>query len=189
MSPSHALRGLVAALAAACTLALPSTSSAATLGTYDYLLAPTTSCANQTSYTIDVATQRSAMHCLISYARTRSGLKPLTRSALLDSSAQYKAQDIVSCNQFSHTACGRSFDYWIKKVGWTGRRWGENIAWGSDNSSYSTPRTIMRSWLHSDGHRANILNPYYDQAGVGLVRARFSGYQAGIWVQHFGGSR
>jgi uncharacterized protein YkwD len=188
MSRTSRALGVLAAVASIVgTTLVPSSAAAATLGTYDYLLAPTTTCANQTSYATTIDTQRTAMHCLVNYARTKSGLKPLARNSKLDWSATKKANDIVSCNSFSHTACGRSFDYWIKQSGWTGSRWGENIAWGSDNGGYSTPRTIMRSWLHSDGHRANILKSTYTQLGVGLVRARFNGYQAGIWVQHFGG--
>jgi uncharacterized protein YkwD len=183
----RALRAVVVLSAIAGALALPSSSSAATLGTYDYLLAPAATCPNQTSYSTDAATQLAAVHCMTNYARTRSGLKPLARNTTLDWSAAKKSQDIVGCNSFSHTACGRSFDYWIKQSGWRGSRWGENIAWGSDNGSRSTPYQIMRMWIHSDGHRANILKSSYTQLGVGLVRGRFSGYQAGVWTQHFGG--
>lgn len=180
-------RATILALVVTCAALLPGQASAATLGTYDYLLAPTTTCANQTSYSLDPATQSTAMHCLTNYARTRSGLKPLTRQSMLDWSAARKAQEIVSCNSFSHTACGRTFAYWIRQSGWTGSRWGENIAWGSDNGNLSAPRSIMRAWLHSDGHRANILKSSYTQLGVGLMRGPFKGYQAGVWVQHFGG--
>ena len=187
---SRALLGAVALVAAVASLVgAPTASQAATLGTYDYLLAPSTTCANQDDYRLSVATQKQAMYCLIDYARARQGVGVVKPSTVLDQSAQRKAQDIVDCNQFSHYACGRSFDYWIKAYGYTGRRWAENIAWGSNSGARSTPHNIMRAWLHSDGHRINLLNPSYDARGVGLVKARFQGYDAGIWVQHFGGSR
>lgn len=184
---SRMLRATVAIFALTGALLVPSSSQAATLGTYDHLLAPSTTCANQTTTSLAVSTQVAAMHCMTNYARTRSGLKPLTRVSQLDWSATKKAQDIVSCNSFSHTACGRTFDYWIKQSGWRGSRWGENIAWGSDSGGRSTPRSIMRTWLHSDGHRLNILKSGFSQLGVGLVRGPFKGYPAGVWVQHFGG--
>jgi uncharacterized protein YkwD len=38
---------------------------------------------------------------------------------------------------------------------------GENIAAG-----YDTPRALLSAWMHSPGHRANILNPHFDRIGV-----------------------
>lgn len=173
----------VAATAAA-LVGVPSAGAAA-LGTYDHLLAPETSCAGQTDHRLPIASQRATMGCMIQYARATHGVRTTTLAAL-DTSAQNKAADILRCKQFSHTACGRSWDYWIKASGVRFTRWGENIAWGSDSGARSTPRSIMRAWLHSDGHRANLLNPYYTSHGVGLVKGTFNGYAAGIWVQHFG---
>lgn len=161
-------------------------SAATTSGAYDHLLAPEASCPGQSSSTATVAAQTSTMHCLLDFARAWQGLRPTPPLAALDTSAASKAADILRCQQFSHTACGRTWDYFISRSGVRFSRWAENIAWGSDNGSYSTPRSIMRSWLYSDGHRANILNANYNASGVGLVRGTFSGYRAGVWVQHFG---
>jgi uncharacterized protein YkwD len=38
---------------------------------------------------------------------------------------------------------------------------GENIAYG-----YDSPRALLSAWMHSPGHRANILNPHFDRIGV-----------------------
>jgi len=38
---------------------------------------------------------------------------------------------------------------------------GENIAYG-----YSTPRALVSAWMHSPGHRANILSPHFHRIGV-----------------------
>ncbi|MCW2960967.1 MAG: SCP-like extracellular [Thermoleophilia bacterium] len=171
---------------AAGLVAAPGAQAATTSTQYDYLLAPTTLCAGQTSSTASVAAQEAAMHCLVDYARGKQGLRPTVANAALDLAAERKAADILRCQQFSHTACGRAWDYFIKSSGTRFTRWGENIAWGSDNGGRSTPRSIMRGWLYSSGHRANILNASYNAKGIGLVRGRFSGYAAGIWVQHFG---
>ena len=48
--------------------------------------------------------------------------------------------------------------------GWT---LGENLAWGS--YQLATPKSIVRSWMHSPGHRANILNADFHEIGVGVV--------------------
>jgi uncharacterized protein YkwD len=34
----------------------------------------------------------------------------------------------------------------------------------------STPRSIMRAWMHRTGHRANILNSRFREIGLGVHR-------------------
>ena len=43
---------------------------------------------------------------------------------------------------------------------------GENIAYG-----YETPAELVRAWMHSAGHRANILSPQFHRIGVSGWRA------------------
>jgi uncharacterized protein YkwD len=43
---------------------------------------------------------------------------------------------------------------------------GENIAVGFDS-----PRALVSAWMHSEGHRANILNPHFHRIGVSGWRA------------------
>lgn len=184
------IRFTFAALVAALTLviaAIPATAAAA--GQYDYLLAPEASCPGQSNSTSPAESQTASMRCLIDFARARHGVRATAQATYLDNSAQQKAQDILRCQQFSHTACGRTWDYWIRATGVSFSRWSENIAWGSNNGGYSTPRSIMRSWLYSDGHRTNLLNPSQNVKGVGLARGTFKGYAAGVWVQHFATTR
>ncbi len=40
----------------------------------------------------------------------------------------------------------------------------ENVGFGDD------AETLQSGWMHSPGHRANLLNPRYNQMGVGIVR-------------------
>lgn len=56
---------------------------------------------------------------------------------------------------------------------------GENIAAGR-----STAKAIMNSWMHSDGHRANILNPDFKKLGVGYQKIEKSAYTY-YWVEIF----
>lgn len=53
----------------------------------------------------------------------------------------------------------------------------ENIAYG-----YPTPRAVVRGWMGSKDHRANILNCRLRHIGVGLVRADGAAW----WTQVFG---
>ena len=56
------------------------------------------------------------------------------------------------------------------------RRAGENIAWGQ-----RTPEAVMKAWMNSSGHRANILNEKFTSIGVGCYE------QNGVlyWTQLF----
>ena len=60
----------------------------------------------------------------------------------------------------------------------------ENIAWGT--SEVGTVRAIVNAWLHSAGHRENILGPYAE-IGIGLRIGALEGHPgAHVWVQEFG---
>jgi uncharacterized protein YkwD len=173
----------VAALAAA--VLLGGGSSARAAGPYDYLLAPGTRCANQTSAAASLNLQAQSMYCLINYARERSGRATLTPTALMASAAR-KSRDILSCQQLSHTACGRDFAFHIRAVGYGGSCWGagENLAYGT--GSFGAPRSIMSGWLNSSGHRQNMLASYFRDYGIGLLRGSLSGSSGQVWVAHFG---
>ena len=53
---------------------------------------------------------------------------------------------------------------WVPNGSWSA---GENIAWGS--GSLGTPASIVDGWMHSAGHRANILNGAFTQIGIGVA--------------------
>ena len=129
------------------------------------------------------------MRCMHKYARSKRNRQPLAFNSDLFSSSNSKAKDILRCNDFSHTACGRPIDYWFKRVGYPGGcgGWWENISWGSVQGGYGTVRAVMSRWLHSDSHRKNILRPAARELGIGVTRGAFYGYRdALIWVGHFG---
>ncbi len=127
------------------------------------------------------------MACLTNYAREQRGLRPFAEVPALDRSAGRKSADILRCDSFSHTACGRDFTHWIRRSGYApGSCWsaGENIAWGS--GGLGTVRSIFRSWMGSSGHRANILSAGFRDLGVGLTVGSLEGYpDAHVWTQHF----
>jgi len=127
------------------------------------------------------------MACMTDFARQHAGLGDLSPADSLERSAGEKSDDILSCNDFSHFACGREFTYWMAEAGYTSTpcwRVGENLAWG--NNEYGTVRSIFEAWMRSPGHRDNILG---DFAEIGIrVRVGTLGGVPGtrIWAQHFG---
>ena len=151
------------------------------------LIAPTAVCADQTDPAAAPAVQEQAMRCMSNYAREHAGAGALAGAADLDRSAGDKSGDILRCDSFSHFACGREFTYWMRRVGYIPARcWSaaENIAWGTGERG--NVRSIFRAWIHSPGHRENILGPY-TQIGVGLEVGTLDNHtDVHVWTQHFG---
>ena len=153
----------------------------------DGLIAPTASCPNQEALDAPPPVQERAMLCMANYARAASGEAALEEAEPLVESARDKARDILDCDSFSHTACGREFSYWMRETGYMSAscwRVGENLAWGA--GEYGSVRAIFRAWMRSPEHRANILGDY-SQTGIDLRGGTLDG-TAGtrVWAQHFG---
>lgn len=127
------------------------------------------------------------MLCLTNYARRQSDLAAYRAHPKLARSASLKAADILRCDAFSHTACGRPFTWWIEK-GYARRKcWsaGENIAWGG--AYLGSPREIFEAWMRSPSHRAAILSSQYREIGVGFRIGSLGKWDSAlVWVQHFG---
>jgi uncharacterized protein YkwD len=186
------MRGLRSPAFCACiavaVLGLASVASAAA-DPYAMLLAPSGTCglaADQLG--LDAPAAQVAMQCLTNYARAQQGLAPLQLNPTLNAAGQAKLKSNVSCAEFSHTPCGQPFDTVFSSYiqGATSYQIGENIAWGT--GSYGTPRQTMNGWVHSAGHRENILTAAYAELGIGYLPGQtFQGYSgATLWSQEFG---
>jgi uncharacterized protein YkwD len=141
-------------------------------------------CPRQNDAGADASVQEKAMLCLVNRARGAHGLPALAAPPSLAKAAGRKSGDILRCDEFSHEACGRQFTYWIERFGYRFCSAGENIAYGG--GSYATPRSILSLWMHSSGHRRNILGAYED-IGIGLRVGALEGERAAhVWTQEFG---
>src|SRR3954454_5529642 len=156
---------------------------------YALLLAPAGTCGPADAQLgLDEQTAQLTMLCLTNYARQHAGLSPLSLNATLTTAGAAKLHADVSCGVFSHEPCGQRFDtvFAPYTAGSSAFRIGENIAWGT--GSFGTPRSIMDAWLHSTGHRENILTPDFKELGIGyLSDEAFEGYVGAVlWSQQFG---
>ena len=121
---------------------------------------------------------RKAILCLINRERNSRGLKKLDRDRKLQRASQNHNDYMQRHRCFSHQCSGEpSLTSRLQKVGWltgglNGWTYGENIAWGSGH--YGTPRSLVRAWMKSSGHRANILNSRFDEIGVGYTKGTIS---------------
>jgi hypothetical protein len=82
------------------------------------LIAPPAACPSQLDASAPATTQERTMRCMTDFARARVGLGALADSPQLDLSAEDKGSDVLRCNSFSHTACGREFTYWMREAGY-----------------------------------------------------------------------
>lgn len=94
--------------------------------------------------------------------RNRHGLSKLkTTDALCDASG-VRAKELYK--KFSHTRpSGKKWTTALSAEGVKYRSAAENIARG-----YTSPCSVVKAWMESDGHRSAILNSKYSYLGVGL---------------------
>jgi uncharacterized protein YkwD len=118
------------------------------------------------------AAVRAAILCLHNQIRAERGLPALRENGRLRKAAARHSNDMVSRGYFEHTAPGgvtmvdriRAARYVPRNAGWA---LGENLAWGTGR--LATPRSVMRSWMESPGHRANVVKRAYREIGIGVV--------------------
>ncbi len=102
---------------------------------------------------------------LMNAHRISLGLSPLIWDSRAAAVAQAHSREMFERHYFSHTSPdGRSTWDRLDARGVTYSRAGENIAWGQETGS-----AVLRAWLDSPGHRANIERGSYTHHGVGRV--------------------
>jgi uncharacterized protein YkwD len=153
------------------------------------LIAPAGRCAGEEiASTAQRARAVRAMLCLTNYARSQIGRRGYKIDAGLGRSASLKAGDILRCDAFSHSACGRPFNWWIdRRYVDDARCWraAENIAWATPG--LGSVRMIFKAWMRSPGHRSAILSRQYEEIGIGFRIGKLKDRaSARVWVQHFG---
>jgi len=103
---------------------------------------------------------------------------PLEGVPSLHQAAQVHADDMAVNDFFDHVGSdGSSFAQRAQRAGFTGQPIGENIAGGSP-----TAQGAIDQWLGSDGHCANMMNPFATQIGIGFAPG---GPYGTSWVQVF----
>ncbi len=112
---------------------------------------------------------------LVNAERAKAGLSALTTNTTLTSAANVRAKETKTL--FSHTRPdGSSCFTALTQAGVNYKTAGENIAYGQ-----KTPAEVVKAWMESPGHRANIMNANFHKVGIGV-------YQTGgviYWSQLF----
>lgn len=118
--------------------------------------------------------------CLSNAARIAAGLGTLKPHGQLQTAARRHADDMQSRGYFDHVAPspaphGATLLARLGSSGYPLRTAAENLA-----SGQPTPRRATVAWLTSPGHCNNLLDPAFDEVGVGRAST------SAIWVQVLG---
>jgi hypothetical protein len=138
---------------------------------------------------------RAATLCLVNRQRLIRGERPLELNARLQRTAQGHSQDMARRDYFEHSYGPR--DTLLRRMRAAGYIYssrigyevGENIGWGT--LWLATPRAMVAAWMASPGHRANILDPRFQDTAVGVSphppSSLARGQTGAIYTQDFGG--
>ena len=123
--------------------------------------------------------------------RGRQDLPRFCLHPALQKAARYHSKDMIKRDYFSHDTMGRNEDFSerIEGFGYTSySTLAENIAYGA--GSDGGPRRITRTWMRSDDHRRNILDPRLRQIGIGVVGGNWKGREGtSMYTADFGARR
>ncbi len=116
---------------------------------------------------------------LVNQERESRGIPTLIVNYSLQEAAWKHTEHMAAKRVMCHRGCGDGDPG--QRIGATGYKaatWGENVASGHRSSSQ-----VMQAWMHSSGHRANILRASFTDLGVAYAPGGLYGTS---WTQVFG---
>jgi len=118
--------------------------------------------------------------------RIQAGLPPLKTNDKLAESSKLKVEDMITNDYFAHTSpSGKTVADLGNEVGYDYVVMGENLALGN----FTDVNDLMQAWMNSPEHKANILNPSYEDMGAYAAQGMYQGREVWFAVQHFGTER
>ena len=106
----------------------------------------------------------------VNAVRASHGLPRLAVDTKLVRAARAYSATLMRTDAFTHGALGSRLD----RYGARGPLFGENLAWGVGPQGSAS--SIVRAWLASPGHRANLLRPGFRRIGIGTRVGSFRGH-------------
>ncbi|RVW01875.1 CAP domain-containing protein [Rhodococcus xishaensis] len=150
---------VTATLALACSLALSAGTATAAAASSPFDLLFSGSAGGGSTATVDATVVQQIVSATNAERRIR-GLRPLAYDSVLTGVAQRWSNTMATTGNFRHNP---SYTREMRP-GWT--RAAENIINGRPPESGTD---LVRRWMNSPGHRANILNPDFTHLGVGYA--------------------
>jgi uncharacterized protein YkwD len=149
---------------------------------------------NLTPTTANLPLVRAAVLCLINTERAQHGEEPLRSDSRLEAAAESHGKEMLAVDYFAHVSpSGVTPVARVREAGYfpsseVGYVVGENLAWGT--LSLSTPEAIVKAWIASPEHLANILEAKYRDTGIDVEPAvpqeLAEGVEGALYTQEFG---
>ena len=132
---------------------------------------------------------QAAVLCLLNVQRAAHGLRPLHDNRTLHKAAKKFSLSMRVRHFFDHTSPSGSTPLErVRAAGYLKHasrfEVGENIGWGG--GSLGTPAAMVDAWMHSAGHRANILRGSFRDIGIGIVAGDPQGGDGVTYTTDFG---
>lgn len=110
--------------------------------------------------------------CLLNEERAAHGLDPVQENTALTRASLAYSQRLVAESFFAHEAPdGTDVVDRLTATGYIrpGSGWevGENLAWAQ--GVLASPANVVKAWMESPGHKANVLTRSYREIGIGIV--------------------
>lgn len=122
---------------------------------------------------LDIPTIENRLIEQVNRERKKQNLTPLFLSPRLSYLARIHSKDMAANARLSHLSSSRkSYQERLVEEGLYFMDIGENVAF----SETFQAEFIHQSLMESAGHRENILNPKFDQVGIGIIYKKNKGY-------------
>lgn len=114
--------------------------------------------------------------------RKQYGLSELTYNEQLSQAALAKGQDMFADQYWAHVSpSGKQPWDFIKAAQYQYKVAGENLA-----RDFSHTDEMMAAWMASPTHKANIVNPKFEEIGIAVIDGKLKGFETTLVVQMFG---
>ncbi len=135
---------------------------------------------NVLGYATDITVEKIVL--LVNQERINNQLSPLSLSPELSTAATQKAADMFTKNYWAHISpTGVSPWQFISSSGYSYIYAGENLA-----KSFNTSEEVVKAWMNSSAHKANILKPEYKDIGISVMNGLLNGEETTLVVEEFG---
>jgi len=122
---------------------------------------------------------------MLNLERQEAGLPPLSTNPLLTNSSAAKSDDMMRLNYWSHNAPDGSEPWhFFYENGYDFEYAGENLAKG-----FVSDDGVVKGWMNSPAHRANVLGANYSEVGISVVAGDLLGESTILVVAHFGSGK
>lgn len=138
----------------------------------------------QTGHVLGYASNITASDVLVktNAERAKVGLPPLSSNTKLNEAALAKAENMFQKQYWAHIAPdGTEPWFFFKEFNYHYRVAGENLA-----RDFGDTDDMVKAWIASPTHKANILNAQYQETGIAVVNGRLLGTETTLVVQLFG---